>query len=52
MITLARQRPAHARLRIRGLDGIARDPEVAAVPIAGLDGGFLGAAALFWELSE
>jgi hypothetical protein len=34
------------------LDGIARDLEVAAVPIAGLDGGFLGAAALFWELSE
>jgi PAS domain-containing protein len=51
-ITLSRQRPAYRRLRIRGLDGVLRSLEVAAIPIAGLEGEFLGAAALFWELTE
>ena len=52
MITLAKQLPVYGRLRIGGLDGIARRLEVAAIPIAGLGGEFLGAAALFWELSD
>ena|SRR5215467_5655720 len=52
MITLAKQRPAHARLSIRGLDGVIRRLDVAAIPIAGLEGEFLGAAAIFWELIE
>jgi PAS domain-containing protein len=52
MITLAKQRPASGRLRIQALDGRVRNLEVAAIPIAGLDGELLGAAALFWELSE
>ena len=49
MMTLAQQRPAHGRFRIRGLNGLARSIEVTSIPIAGLQGDFLGAAALFWE---
>jgi hypothetical protein len=52
MITLAKQRPAYQRFFIRGLNGVLRHIEVAAIPIAGVHGDFLGAAALFWELSE
>ena len=51
-ITLSRQRPAHRRFVVRGLDGVLRPIEVASIPIAGLQGEFLGAAALFWEVSE
>ena len=51
MITLKSQRPVYKRMHIRGLDGLAHHIEVASIPIAGLRGDFLGAAALFWELS-
>jgi PAS domain-containing protein len=51
-ITLAKQRPAYRRFFIRGLDGVLRQVEVASIPITGLQGEFLGAAALFWEFSE
>ena len=51
MITIARKRPAYSRFFIRGLDGVRRHVEVASIPIAGLDGDFLGGAALFWEVS-
>jgi len=51
-IALSTQRPAHRRFFIRGLDGVLRHIEVTAIPIIGLQGEFLGAAALFWELSE
>jgi PAS domain-containing protein len=50
VMTLATRLPAHKRFRIVGQDGISRRIEVTAIPIAGLRGGFLGAAALFWEL--
>jgi PAS domain-containing protein len=50
MITLAEQRPAFARFFIRGLDGVLRHLEVTSIPIAGLRGELLGAAALFWEM--
>jgi hypothetical protein len=50
MITLARQRPAYKRFSIRGLNGVKRQIEVASIPIVGLQGEFLGAAALFWEI--
>ncbi len=50
--TLAKQRPAHRRFVIRGMDGVLRPIEVASFPITGLEGEFLGAAALFWEISE
>jgi PAS domain-containing protein len=52
MIAIAKQRPAYRRFFIRGLDGCLRDVEVTAIPIVGLDGEFLGAAALFWEVSK
>ena len=52
MIALTRRRPAYRRFFIRGLNGVRRHLEVAAIPITGLQGEFLGAAALFWELSE
>ena len=52
MITLATQRPAYRRFFFRGLDGAMRQVEVAAIPIIGLQGDFLGAAALFWEASS
>ncbi len=52
MITLTKQRPTYKRFHIRGMDGVLRHIEVASIPIVGLQGDFLGAAALFWELSE
>jgi PAS domain-containing protein len=52
MITLKRRRPAHSDFHIRGLDGVDRHIEVASIPITGLQGEFLGALALFWEMSE
>jgi PAS domain-containing protein len=52
MITITRKRPAYNRFFIRGLDGVRRHVEVASIPIAGLDGDFLGGAALFWEVSD
>jgi PAS domain-containing protein len=52
MIAITRKRPAYRRFFIRGLDGIRRHVEVAAIPIVGLRGEFLGAAALFWEVSD
>jgi PAS domain-containing protein len=51
MITLAKKRPAYRRFFIRGLDGALRQVEVVAIPIIGLHGEFMGAAALFWEVS-
>ena len=52
MIALTKQRPAYGQLHIKGLDGIDRHIEAAAIPITGLQGDFLGAAALFWEISD
>ena len=52
MITITKKRPAYQRFFIRGLDGVRRHVDVASIPIAGLDGDFLGGAALFWEVSE
>ena len=50
MTTLATRLPAHRRLHL--VDGGAgtRAIEVTSIPIAGLHGDFLGAAAMFWEL--
>ena len=52
VITITKKRPAYQRFFIRGLDGVRRHVEVASIPIAGLDGEFLGGAALFWEVSD
>ena len=51
-ITLAEQRPAYRRFFLRGLDRVLRHVEAAAIPIAGLQGEFLGAVAFFWQLPE
>jgi PAS domain-containing protein len=52
MIALEKRRPAYRRFFIRGLNGVRRHLEVTAIPIAGIQRDFLGAVALFWELSE
>jgi PAS domain-containing protein len=52
MITLARHRPAHKRFDIQAMNGVRRQIEVTSIPIIGLQGEFLGAAALFWEIEE
>ena len=51
-ITLTTKRPAYRRFFISGLDGTLRHIEVTSIPISGLEGEFLGAAALFWEIPE
>ena len=50
MITLTTRQPAHGRISILGLNGRPHKIEVTSIPINGLRGDFLGAAALFWEL--
>ena len=52
MITLAERRPACKRFHIRGMDGVSRHIEVASIPIGGLQGDFLGAMAVFWEIPK
>ncbi len=52
MITLQKRRPAHRCFDIRGFDGVHHRIEVASIPITGLQSEFLGAVALFWELTE
>ena len=48
--TLGTRRPGYKRFRIQGLDGQLRSIEVVSVPLVGLRGDLLGAAALFWEV--
>ncbi len=46
-VALRANRPAHARHRIRSLDGVERTVEVSGVPVIGSDG-FVGAMIFFW----
>lgn len=50
MIALATQRPAYKRYYIHGLNGVRRHIEATSIPIVGLQGEFLGAASLYWEI--
>jgi hypothetical protein len=50
MVTLASRMPAHRRLQLVDGEHGARAVEVTSIPIAGLHGDFLGAAAMFWVL--
>jgi PAS domain-containing protein len=50
MTTLATRLPAHRRLHLVDGEQGSRAIEVTSIPIAGLHGDFLGAAAMFWEL--
>jgi PAS domain-containing protein len=52
MIAIATRRPAYKRFYIRGMNGVRRHIEVASIPIVGLQGEFLGATSLFWEIQE
>ena len=52
MMTLATRRHAYKRFYIHGMNGVLRHIEVAAIPIVGLQGEFLGATSLFWEVEE
>ena len=52
MIALTTQRPAQKRFYIHGLNGVRRHIEVVSIPIIGLQGEFLGAASLYWEIEE
>jgi PAS domain-containing protein len=48
-IAFMEQRPAHARLRITGLDGVEREITSTAFPLLGPDGEFHGITVMFWE---
>ena len=50
MIALTTRRPAYKRFYIHGLNGVCRHIEGASIPIIGLQGEFLGAASLYWEI--
>ena len=46
---LTKQRPAHGRFWIEGLDGVRRAIDVTAFPLVGQGNRAVGAAAVFWE---
>jgi PAS domain-containing protein len=48
-IALDERRPAHARLRITGLDGVEREIATTAFPLFGPDAAFHGIMVIFWE---
>ena len=50
MFTLAERRPAYKRFFLQGMNGVRRQIDIASIPIMGLQGEFLGAVALFWEI--
>jgi len=50
-IALAEQRPAHGVIWIRGLDNVQRQLEGTCFPIIGQANRFLGAIAIFWEVT-
>ena len=52
MMALAKRRPASKRYYIHGLNGVRRHLEVTSIPIVGLQGEFLGAASIYWEIED
>ena len=48
-IAFIERRPAHARMRIAGLDGVEREIETTAFPLFGPGGAFHGIMVIFWE---
>lgn len=48
-IAFSERRPAHASLRITGLDGNEREIATTAFPLFGPDGEFHGIMVIFWE---
>jgi PAS domain-containing protein len=51
-IALNERRPAHAQMRITGLDGQARQISVTALPLFAHEDEFVGVLAVFWEHRE
>ncbi len=51
-IAFDRKEPGHARLRIRGADGITRPIEATAFPLLAHTEELVGAIAIFWERAE
>jgi PAS domain-containing protein len=50
-LALRRNRPGHARYRIRSLTGTIHNIETSGVPVIG-EGGFVGAMVFFWLVDE
>ena len=48
-IAVQQGHPAHGQFSITGLDGVARDLSVTALPLVGQSNRNLGAVAIFWE---
>lgn len=48
-IAFTRRRPAHARLRVTGLDGVEQEIATTAFPLFGPDEEFHGVMVIFWE---
>jgi PAS domain-containing protein len=51
-VALARREPAHGAISINAADGVERRIEVTAFPLFAHTDDFVGAIAIFWELSE
>ena len=51
VIALNEKRPTRRDLWITGHDGVRRHIDVVAFPLMGIAGGFVGAIAMFWEMS-
>jgi PAS domain-containing protein len=52
VIAITEHHPAHCSFWIRGLDGALRKIEVTAFPLIAQADRFLGAIAIFWEVSK
>jgi PAS domain-containing protein len=52
MMALSKRRPVYKRLHLHGLDGVRRHLEVVSIPLVVLQGEFLGAASLYWEIEK
>jgi hypothetical protein len=52
IIAINKQHPAHKSFWIKGMNGSLRKLEVTAIPLIGQAERFLGAIAIFWEVSE
>ena len=51
-IAITQKQPAHARLTIRGADGVTRPIEVTAFPLLAHTDELVGAITIFWERPE
>ena len=51
-VAIVRREPAHGTITIHAADGVERHIEVTAFPLFAHTDDFVGAIAIFWELSE